>query len=1123
MRKFLISLFACIMVISIMSVVSFAASKPSAPSINSYTPINSSSIKIGWNKVSGAAKYRVDRRKSDESNYKTLTSSCTSTSYTDNGLKAGSKYYYRIYAISNTGTSNRSVTYEAHTKSNAPIISSVNRDSDTQLTIKWNKVPGAAKYKIMYRREDKKDYQTLISNVTDTSYTHKNLTSNAKYLYRVYAVQEADIGPEGNRNKKNIESEPSKTLGNFTKISRPSNGISNDTPNIVKLTWKQAYGINDYSYDIYRKAPTDSKFIKIKRTKDLTYTDIELTPGVIYQYKINTVTTSDGGSCTWSDIFYAGPKIKKEINLTPQSATSMKISWDKPLSETGLKYAIYKWDGSKYNYYTTTSNTYYIDNNLKTNETYRYYIQIRDNSDCYLTSTYGKTAVLQILPEKIALNKTSASMTVGDTLTLSEVVSPNNSTDKSIVWSSSNINVAEVSSKGVVTAKKIGNAVITVKTSNGKSAKCSINVTNCKHTYGNWLMDSQATCTNTGKHHRICGKCSEREEEDIPMLEHSYTEEVIEPECITDGSKEKVCIKCGYRTDKEIIPAKGHSYSEEWLVEQEPNCISEGSEYRQCKVCNEKEIRIIEKKQHEYELIKETEPTGTIAGSRDYKCKICGNEYSDTYWPEKNEGTILIEDKYMKAGETILIPIKIKENPGIAGFSFKISYDENIFEPVSTVSGGTIKYISAGNVLKDAQGDIGELKTNLDTDKDNNPITVVWNNVKKVTGDGELFYIALKAKSTSVLSDYSIKLEYENITDGTYDIIPGIINGTITVVDFLPGDVNQDGRIDARDGILLSQNLAGWKRAHFTEAQKKAADLFKDGNINIKDSVSFIQKWSNNISNDSGSIITLSNIYNTDKKTTIRVNECYGLPGEYVDVPIIISDNSGIAGFNFKISYDKSKLTPIEVIKGDVLSGEITSNLQEENINLSELNFVTACCSDIDNSNDNGVLCTIRFLIKDSAALNDTIPIEISQDKTSVCGVSNQNIEDTEVLFVQGNVNITNNPLTQEYLYEIENVVLKTDIGEEVLKIPANGDFYADINFHTLIENFVPATVFATAYDTEGKIININMQSIKENDFIAGNIKIHINKCIKDINTMKVFIWDSVNNMKPLAGYYQIN
>lgn len=78
---------------------------------------------------------------------------------------------------------------------------------------------------------------------------------------------------------------------------------------------------------------------------------------------------------------------------------------------------------------------------------------------------------------KVSLNQTTASIYVYGTINLKATIEPSNATNKNITWTSSNEGVAVVDKNGVVTTKAVGNATITAKTSNGKSASLSLTVT----------------------------------------------------------------------------------------------------------------------------------------------------------------------------------------------------------------------------------------------------------------------------------------------------------------------------------------------------------------------------------------------------------------------------------------------------------------------------------------------------------------------------------------------------------------------------------------------------------------------------------------------------------------------
>ena len=75
----------------------------------------------------------------------------------------------------------------------------------------------------------------------------------------------------------------------------------------------------------------------------------------------------------------------------------------------------------------------------------------------------------------VNISNASVKMNKGDTYTLSADVSPNDASDKSITWMSSNTAVASVSQSGVVTANGKGTAVITATVS-GKSNTCNVTV-----------------------------------------------------------------------------------------------------------------------------------------------------------------------------------------------------------------------------------------------------------------------------------------------------------------------------------------------------------------------------------------------------------------------------------------------------------------------------------------------------------------------------------------------------------------------------------------------------------------------------------------------------------------------
>ena len=77
----------------------------------------------------------------------------------------------------------------------------------------------------------------------------------------------------------------------------------------------------------------------------------------------------------------------------------------------------------------------------------------------------------------VTLNKTSTSLYVGDTETLTPTITPDNATNKNVTWSSDDTSVATVDASGLVTAVARGTAVITATAADGSGASTSCTVT----------------------------------------------------------------------------------------------------------------------------------------------------------------------------------------------------------------------------------------------------------------------------------------------------------------------------------------------------------------------------------------------------------------------------------------------------------------------------------------------------------------------------------------------------------------------------------------------------------------------------------------------------------------------
>ena len=78
--------------------------------------------------------------------------------------------------------------------------------------------------------------------------------------------------------------------------------------------------------------------------------------------------------------------------------------------------------------------------------------------------------------ESVTFNQTEITLISGQETNLIATVLPENATDKTLVWNSSDWNIAQVFDNGRVTTRAVGTAIITATAANGKYAACSITV-----------------------------------------------------------------------------------------------------------------------------------------------------------------------------------------------------------------------------------------------------------------------------------------------------------------------------------------------------------------------------------------------------------------------------------------------------------------------------------------------------------------------------------------------------------------------------------------------------------------------------------------------------------------------
>ena len=120
-------------------------------------------------------------------------------------------------------------------------------------------------------------------------------------------------------------------------------------------------------------------------------------------------------------------------------------------------------------------------------------VTVTSEATSTVTATVGVSVSAAVVPvESITLNHSTASLLVGQTLQLTAAVTPDNATDKTVTWTSSDGGAASVDENGLVTALEQGDATITA-VPNGNSTLSASCVIDLAHNAAATLLDLDFT------------------------------------------------------------------------------------------------------------------------------------------------------------------------------------------------------------------------------------------------------------------------------------------------------------------------------------------------------------------------------------------------------------------------------------------------------------------------------------------------------------------------------------------------------------------------------------------------------------------------------------------------------
>lgn len=291
--------------------------KPAAPVLGSAEALDSGSIRITWNAVSGASGYRVYRQDGERWQLLRIIKNPSTTSYTDAAVEPGTSYTYTVRAFSRSGRqillSDFDATGVSATTATLPIpnLNRVISSAYDRLTVSWYEVRKAEGY-VIYRRTGEETAWTQLATVTGgavTSYTDTSVTCGQTYSYTVAAYNTVNGTAYYSAYNQTGLSGTALPAAPALKSAVSASATS------ITLSWGTVDGASGYR--MYRRTSTSEAWVCIGDLTGATrssYTNTGLTTGQRYYYTVAAICILSDGTIV------KGPHDPNGISGTPTAA-----------------------------------------------------------------------------------------------------------------------------------------------------------------------------------------------------------------------------------------------------------------------------------------------------------------------------------------------------------------------------------------------------------------------------------------------------------------------------------------------------------------------------------------------------------------------------------------------------------------------------------------------------------------------------------------------------------------------------------------------------------------------------------------------------------------------------------
>ena len=253
---------------------------PSAPTGLTASAANAQ-VNLTWNASSGATAYYVKRSTTSGGPYAQIATP-TATSYADNSVTNGTKYYYVVSAYNSYGQSANSAEVNATPMAPPPPAAPAGLEAlagNTQVSLTWTASAGATSYHLKRSTTNGGPY-TQVSAPTAANFTDTGLINSTIYYYVVSALNSA--GESAN------SSQASATPAAPATPPPAPAGLGAIAGNAeVILTWTASAGAT--SYHVKRSTTSGGPYNQVAVPTTTSDTDTGLTNGATYYYVVSAL------------------------------------------------------------------------------------------------------------------------------------------------------------------------------------------------------------------------------------------------------------------------------------------------------------------------------------------------------------------------------------------------------------------------------------------------------------------------------------------------------------------------------------------------------------------------------------------------------------------------------------------------------------------------------------------------------------------------------------------------------------------------------------------------------------------------------------------------------------------